>query len=186
MLATTVLEVPTHFDLIPSDDTIPTPKTQLTFLPKSRPVLPTKPEDNNLHRDAPPICSTSARLKAEQIMDIVEGYGSHQRTTVSGEWLGRSSFTPLVQTHVAADRAIPMVLPAFPMKSNNRMSKVLGSMPDLADELGLARLANLCQDIKAIYLPGAIVVIVTDGICYNGMTESTAPIVIRGNCSFED
>lgn len=101
-------------------------------------------------------------------MNIVERYGSHECTTAAGEWLGRSSFTPRVQTHVAANRAIPMVLPAFPMKSNNRMDKVLGALPDLGDELGLARLVNLCRDIKAVYPPGAVVVIVTDGICYNG------------------
>lgn len=104
-------------------------------------------------------------------MNIVERYGSHERTTAAGEWLGRSSFTPRVQTHVAANRAIPMVLPAFPMKSNNRMDKVLGALPDLGDELGLARLVNLCRDIKAVYPPGAVVVIVTDGICYNGEIE---------------
>lgn len=101
-------------------------------------------------------------------MNIVESYGSHERTTAAGEWLGRSSFTPRVQTHVTANRAIPMVLPAFPMKSNNRMDKVLGALPDLGEELGLARLVNLCRDIKAVYSPGAVVVIVTDGICYNG------------------
>jgi pyoverdine/dityrosine biosynthesis protein Dit1 len=101
-------------------------------------------------------------------MNIVERYGSHERTTTAGEWLGRSSFTPRVQTHIAASRAIPMVLPAFPMKSNNRMDKVLGALPDLGDELGLARLVNLCRDIRAVYPPGAVVVIVTDGICYNG------------------
>ncbi|KAJ5143029.1 uncharacterized protein N7515_001816 [Penicillium bovifimosum] len=170
MLATTVVEVPTHLDLIPSNDTVST-KTQLTFHPDPSPILPTKADDNL--RNEPPICSTRARLKAEQIMDIVEGYGSHQRTTAAGEWLGRSSFTPLVQTHVAADRAIPMVLPAFPMKSNNRMSKVIGALPDLSEELGLARLVNLCQDIKAVYLPGAVVVIVTDGICYNDLTGNS-------------
>ncbi|KAJ5543103.1 hypothetical protein N7461_009106 [Penicillium sp. DV-2018c] len=172
MLATTVLEVPTHLDLVPSDSPSSTSKTQLTFHSEPRPILPTKP-NNTHHRHAPPTCSTPARLKAEQIMDIVEGYGSHHRTTAAGEWLGRSSFTPLVQTHVAADRAIPMVLPAFPMKSNNRMSKVLGTLPDLAEELGLARLVNLCQDIRAVYLPGAVVVIVTDGICYNDLTGNS-------------
>ena len=101
-------------------------------------------------------------------MNIVERYGSHEHTTIAGEWLGRASFTPRVQTHVAANRAIPMVLPAFPMKSNNRMDKVLGPLPDLGEELGLARLVNLCRDIKAVYPPGAVVVMVTDGICYNG------------------
>jgi hypothetical protein len=104
-------------------------------------------------------------IKVNSIMDILESYGSH---VTSGEWLGRKSFTPFTAKHVKANRIIPMVLPAFPMKSNNRMQKVLGHLPDLGEELALARLANLCHDIKAIYSPGAMVVIVTDGVCYNG------------------
>lgn len=171
MLAAATVEVSAHLNIIPLDCITSTPKTRVSFLPKPHPVPPKPEVATDTHPDAPEICPTSTRLKAEEIMNIVERYGSHERTTAAGEWLGRSSFTPRVQTHVAANRAIPMVLPAFPMKSNNRMDKVLGALPDLGDELGLARLVNLCRDIKAVYPPGAVVVIVTDGICYNGEIE---------------
>ncbi|KAJ5503166.1 hypothetical protein N7463_006040 [Penicillium fimorum] len=157
MQAPTVVQVSAHLGIISLDCTTSTPKTQVSFV-------------SNPHPAAPAISPTLARLKAEEIMNIVECYGSHERTTAAGEWLGRSSFTPRVQTHIVANRTIPMVLPAFPMKSNNRMDKVLGALPDLGDELGLARLMNLCRDIKAAYPPGAVVVIVTDGICYNDLT----------------
>ncbi|KAJ5207114.1 hypothetical protein N7491_002254 [Penicillium cf. griseofulvum] len=167
MLAPTVVEV-THLDIISLDRITSTSKTQVSFLSTPHPVP--KPATDN-HPDTPEICPTLNRLKADEVMSIVERYGSHERTTAGGEWLGRSSFMPRVQTHIAANRAIPMVLPAFPMKSNNRMDKVLGALPDLGDELGLARLVNLCQDIKAVYPPGAVVVIVTDGICYNGISD---------------
>lgn len=173
MLATTVIEAPTHLEIIPSGHPISTPRTQFTFLPAPQPSL--SRGETNTYVDIPAICPLTARSKAERIMDIVETYGSHERTTAAGEWLGRSSFTPRVQAHIVANRAIPMVLPAFPMKSNNRMDKVLGTLPDLGDELGLARLANLCRDIKAVYPPGAIVVIVTDGICYNGTIRLSLP-----------
>jgi hypothetical protein len=168
MLATAIVETPTLLDLISSDRVTLTPRTRALLLPRPVPVVP-KAEAENTQPETLEACLASTRLKAEEIINIVEKYGSHERTTAAGEWLGRSSFTPRVQTHVTANRAIPMVLPAFPMKSNNRMDKVLGALPDLGEELGLARLVNLCRDIKAVYPPGAIVVIVTDGICYNGM-----------------
>jgi hypothetical protein len=145
-------------------------KKPIFFLPRPHPVL--LPENEEVHRrqiDKPIICPVSAHIKAEEIMDIVERYGCHVRKGDEGEWMGRKSFTPRVQTHVSANSIIPMVLPAFPMKSNNHMDKVLGGLPDLGEELALARLVNLCKDIKAVYPPGAMVVIVTDGICYNGM-----------------
>ncbi|KAJ5617559.1 hypothetical protein N7537_002673 [Penicillium hordei] len=170
MLATAIVEVSAHLNIIPLDCITTTPKTQVSFLPKPHPVPPKPEVTTDTHPDAPEICPALTRLKAEEIMNIVGCYGSHERTTAAGEWLGRSSFTPRVQAHVAVNRAIPMVLPAFPMKSNNRMDKVLGALPDLGDELALARLVNLCRDIKAVYPPGAVVVIVTDGICYNDLT----------------
>lgn len=135
-----------------------------------------QPQQPQLQTEKQPqqvICPYTAHLKAEEVMSIVEGYGYHERKGPDGEgWLGRASFTPRVQKHIVANEIIPMVLPAFPMKSNNRMDKVLCALPDLGEELGLARLNNLCSDIKAIYPPGAFVVIVTDGLCYNGTLPS--------------
>ncbi|KAJ5964567.1 uncharacterized protein N7479_004443 [Penicillium vulpinum] len=170
MLATTVVQVSAPLDIIPLDRPTPTPKTRVSFLPKPHPIPPKPEATTNFYPDTPAICPTLTYLKAKEILDIVERYGSHECTTAAGEWLGRSSFMPHVQTHIAANKAISMVLPAFPMKSNNRMDKVLGALPDLGDELGLARLVNLCRDIKVIYPPGGVVVIVTDGVCYNDLT----------------
>jgi hypothetical protein len=167
MLATKIVRAHTHLDLVFSGRAALLPNAQVFFLPRPHPV-PRKPEAALAQADTPVICPVSVQLKAEEVMDIVEGYGYPERTA-TGEWLGRSSFMPRVQTHITNNRTIPLVLPAFPMKSNNRTDKVLGALPDLGEELGLARLANLCRDIKAVYPPGAVVVIATDGICYNGM-----------------
>ncbi|KAJ5309110.1 hypothetical protein N7508_004489 [Penicillium antarcticum] len=169
MLATNLVRAHAHLDFVSSDRAALVPKARVLFLPKPHPV-PRKTDDALAQINTPVICPVPAQLKAEEVMDIVEGYGYHERTTAAKEWLGRSSFIPRVQTHIKNNRTIPLVLPAFPMKSNNRMEKVLGALPDLGEELGLARLVNLCGDIKAVYPPGAIVVIVTDGICYNDLT----------------
>jgi hypothetical protein len=167
MLATKIVRAHTHLDLVSSDRAALLPKTRDYFLPRPHSV-PRKSEAVLAQANTPVICPVSAQLKVEEVMDIVEGYGYPERRA-AGQWLGRSSFMPRVQTHVTNNRTIPLVLPAFPMKSNNHMDKVLGALPDLGEELGLARLVNLCRDIKAVYPPGAVVVIVTDGICYNGM-----------------
>ncbi|KAJ5341549.1 hypothetical protein N7541_010673 [Penicillium brevicompactum] len=166
MLATAIVEAPTLLSSL-SDRFVLT-RSRISL---PRPVPPAaRVEADETQHGILRTCPDPTSSKAEDIMNIVEAYGSHERTSAVGEWLGRASFTPRVQTHVTANRAIPMVLPAFPMKSNNRMDKVLGPLPDLGEELGLARLVNLCRDIKAVYPPGAIVVIVTDGICYNDLT----------------
>jgi len=101
------------------------------------------------------------------IMDVIETFSLHQN---GDEWLGRAVFSPRIRRHVSAGRKIPMVLPAFPAKSINYEDKVLGPLPDLGEELAMDRINDLCQSIQRVYEPGAMVLIATDGPCYNGMT----------------
>jgi pyoverdine/dityrosine biosynthesis protein Dit1 len=41
-------------------------------------------------------------------------------------------------------------------------------MPDFGEELALAHLNGLCQNIAEVYAPGADVYISSDGLVYNG------------------
>ena len=104
----------------------------------------------------------------ERIMTIIQGYGQNEKNEKNEPWLGRIRFEPIVRTHVDKGDTIPLVLPAFPWKSVNKVEKVIGALPDLGEELGLARLNSLCLDIKEIYEPGAFVLITSDGLVYNG------------------
>ncbi|EQB44842.1 hypothetical protein CGLO_16367 [Colletotrichum gloeosporioides Cg-14] len=105
------------------------------------------------------------------IMDILEKFSLQQRGNTL--FVGRDVFAPCVNRHVFAGRRIPMVLPAFPAKSINRVDKVLGPHPDLGEELALDRLNDLCSQIQNVYAPGATVLIATDGACYNDLTGVT-------------
>ncbi|MEZ0374173.1 MAG: L-tyrosine/L-tryptophan isonitrile synthase family protein, partial [Candidatus Sericytochromatia bacterium] len=69
---------------------------------------------------------------------------------------------PRVQYFVARDLPIHLILPAFPAKSPNP-AKVLGDLPDLAEELSLVALQGLCDEIAAIYPPGARLTLCSDG-----------------------
>lgn len=71
---------------------------------------------------------------------------------------------------VANERAIRMILPAFPGKSPNR-TKTLGALPDLAEKHALKNLAALCARIGKIYRPGAKLVICSDGYCFSDVVN---------------
>lgn len=60
------------------------------------------------------------------------------------------------------NKPIHFILPAFPAKSPNP-NKVLGSLPDLGEEIALRTLEDLCLEIKTVYAPGATVTICSDG-----------------------
>lgn len=82
---------------------------------------------------------------------------------------GAQNFVPVVRRFVAAGERIEACLPAFPFKSANKEYKVLGKLPDKAEELALERLNSICTRIQDIYPPGARITIISDGITYNGM-----------------
>ncbi len=75
-----------------------------------------------------------------------------------------------VEHFVAAGKPIHFVLPAFPAKSPNPQ-KTLGKLPDLGEEIALLTLQGLCDEIKAIYPPGAHVTICSDGRIFSELVE---------------
>ncbi|MGY2008270.1 L-tyrosine/L-tryptophan isonitrile synthase family protein [Nocardia gipuzkoensis] len=57
---------------------------------------------------------------------------------------------------------VHFIIPAFPAKSRNRR-KTLGHLPDMAEVLAIESLQGFCDQISAVYRPGAIVTICSDG-----------------------
>lgn len=77
---------------------------------------------------------------------------------------------PTISHFVAANQPIHFVLPAFPAKSPNP-NKTLGPLPDLGEEIALQTLQTLCNEIQAIYPPGASVTICSDGRIFSTLVE---------------
>ncbi|KAI1827496.1 Pyoverdine/dityrosine biosynthesis protein-domain-containing protein [Xylaria intraflava] len=82
---------------------------------------------------------------------------------------GAQNFVPVVSRFVASGKRVEACLPAFPFKSANKVYKVLGKLPDKAEELALGRLNTMCERIQKVYPPGAQVTIISDGITYNDL-----------------
>lgn len=117
--------------------------------------------------------SITGRLQvANRILDVLESYRlRHRDGTSDRNDEGRKRFLPIVMRKVECFQPIHMVLPAFPFKSPNNDSKVLGTVPDKGEEIALAHLDGLCKSIEDIYNPGAQVTIASDGIVYNGNSQ---------------
>lgn len=77
---------------------------------------------------------------------------------------------------------IHFILPAFPAKSPNHL-KVLGSLPDLGEEIALRTLEDLCTEINTVYPPGASVTICSDGRIFSdlvGVTDQLVSDYVKG------
>jgi pyoverdine/dityrosine biosynthesis protein Dit1 len=75
---------------------------------------------------------------------------------------------PKVRRFVMGDEPVHFLLPSFPAKSPNRR-KVLGILPDMAEELALKYLERVCREITEQYPPGARVTICSDGRVFSDL-----------------
>ncbi|CAI6090485.1 unnamed protein product [Clonostachys chloroleuca] len=82
---------------------------------------------------------------------------------------GAAKFLSVIDKFILSGKTIEACLPAFPFKSANKVYKVLGSLPDKAEELALERLNTICKRVREIYPPGAKITIISDGITYNDL-----------------
>ncbi|KAF6753613.1 Pyoverdine/dityrosine biosynthesis protein-domain-containing protein [Ephemerocybe angulata] len=105
------------------------------------------------------------------ILDIISRYQLGQPNHIkSHNQVGSSlKFVANIYDYVKAGLPVQMSLPAFPFKSPNTQSKVLGRLPDLGEQLALAHLNGLCAAISDVYPPGAELTIVSDGLVYNDL-----------------
>jgi len=75
---------------------------------------------------------------------------------------------PKVRRFVSAGEPIHFLLPAFPAKSPSP-KKVLGRLPDMAEELALGFLERECDEIRKLYPAGARVTICSDGRVFSDL-----------------
>jgi len=75
---------------------------------------------------------------------------------------------PKVRRFVRTGEPIHFLLPAFPAKSPSPR-KVLGKLPDMAEELALEFLEHVCAEIKELYPPGARITICSDGRVFSDL-----------------
>ncbi|KAL6231858.1 hypothetical protein BDW75DRAFT_247598 [Aspergillus navahoensis] len=112
----------------------------------------------------------SVREISRLILGIVAEYALAKFDDASGRLETTVlNFLPVIDRFVAAGVRVEACLPAFPFKSANKVYKVLGSLPDKAEELALSRLNTMCMRIQEVYSPGAQVTIISDGITYNDL-----------------
>lgn len=81
---------------------------------------------------------------------------------------------PKIIAAIEAQQPVIFVLPAFPGKSPN-LEKVLGPLPDYAEQLAVSFLNKLCFKIQHYYAPGAQIILCSDGRVFSdivGMKES--------------
>ncbi|EGX88288.1 transferase family protein [Cordyceps militaris CM01] len=107
---------------------------------------------------------------SQSVLDIITQFALNKFDDAATRMAaGTPTFLAVIDAFVADQREIQTCLPSFPFKSANKEYKVLGALPDKAEELALGRLDNMCRRIREVYPPGARVTIISDGMTYNDL-----------------
>lgn len=107
---------------------------------------------------------------ADQIWQILSTHSnalpSEEMQTVDDRFYNRKR----IQDAIESGREIEFILPAFPAKSPNP-EKTATALPDFGEVLGLERLQNIADRITAIYSPGALIHICSDGRVFSDLVQ---------------
>lgn len=117
--------------------------------------------------------STPADTQAKSVLDIIFNKrklipGSGCEKKICDQCYGLH--LPRVQYFIDSNRPVHIILPAFPAKSPNK-NKVLGTLPDLGEEIALLSLQSMCEDIARVYKPGAEITICADGRLFADLVQ---------------
>ncbi|KDN65174.1 putative taurine catabolism dioxygenase TauD [Colletotrichum sublineola] len=147
------------------------------------PARQPSPEIRLISKVAPQMMGDDALSTAATILDIICRYRLRRphETSSPAELEGRLGFLSQIYRKVKSRSLIWMCLPAFPFKSPNTKDKVLGRLPDKAEEFSLANLNGLCAAIKDFYEPGAKFTIISDGLEVWAYGETLRDIAAKKN-----
>lgn len=99
---------------------------------------------------------------AEAVTSLFESTLRHEAIHDAWDSVGRKVFLEKIEHFVSKGVTIELCLPAFPCKSSN-LDKVGGTTPDHGEYIALSTLHEFVRRVEDVYLPGAILWIISDG-----------------------
>lgn len=112
----------------------------------------------------------------EKILQVFEGFRMSPLSIDEYAVKGRAVLKEKILVFTSQNKPIKFSIMGFPMKSTNVRDKVLGVLPDMAEQLTLQNFAEFNRQIKEVYAPGIEIVIASDGFAFSdvlGVEERT-------------
>ncbi|CAF3370535.1 unnamed protein product [Rotaria socialis] len=113
--------------------------------------------------------SNEQHATVDQIVVLFEKI--RRQSKIKDLWMsfGMSAFKNKLARFIISNQTIVMALPAFPFKSRNTNSNVIGTLPDMGEVLALANLNLFALQVSEVYPPGCKILVVSDGRVFNDL-----------------
>lgn len=107
--------------------------------------------------------------KIEQVLDIFQGFRMNPTPIDQYETVGKEILGQKISSFISKGEKIEFVMLGYPMKSANDRDKVIGKLPDMAEEVSLRNFEDFNRQVQNVYSPGVEISIVNDGYVFNDL-----------------
>jgi pyoverdine/dityrosine biosynthesis protein Dit1 len=107
----------------------------------------------------------------KKILDIFQGFRMPPTPIDQYEVLGKLALDAKMTKFTDNNQPIKFVMLGYPMKSPNNRDKVIGVLPDAAEEASFSNFKRFADEIRKVYSPGVQISIVSDGFMFNDIMQ---------------
>jgi pyoverdine/dityrosine biosynthesis protein Dit1 len=104
---------------------------------------------------------------ADKVLSIFENFRMAPTPLDEYNIKGKAILKDKVDIWVKSNQPINFAMLGYPMKSTNIRDKVIGVLPDRAEEESIKNFGNFAKQIQQVYQPGINVNIVNDGLVFS-------------------
>lgn len=104
-----------------------------------------------------------------QVLEIFQDFRMSPMATDQYNTVGRPLLMEKMSTFMAYNEPIRFVMLGFPMKSSNDRDKVLGTLPDMGEQLSMDNFARFNKLVSTVYAPGVQINIISDGHVFDDL-----------------
>jgi pyoverdine/dityrosine biosynthesis protein Dit1 len=116
-------------------------------------------------------------ILTQQIVSIFEQHRMPPTPIDEFDRVGRPILVSRIDDFVNNNKTIEFVMLGYPMKSINTRDKVIGVLPDMAEEVSLMNFASFNEAVMQVYPKGIKITIVNDGLVFNDLLGTNDSIV---------
>jgi pyoverdine/dityrosine biosynthesis protein Dit1 len=150
--------------------------TELVLYPTQKTSKRNNPKDNTYKFQ---FTKTKQKImqQVEQIVNVFQDFRMQPLPIDQFEELGKPALIDKMMPYISKNEPIRFTMLGYPMKSPNNRDKVLGTLPDLGEEVSLKNFGTFDKRIREVYEPGVNVTVISDGYVFSDLMEVSDDIV---------
>lgn len=110
-------------------------------------------------------------MNTDNILNVFEQFRMPATAIDQYNETGKAILADKIQGFVSRGKPIEFSMLGYPFKSMNNRDKVLGTLPDLGEQLSIENFGRFNAQIQQVYSPGVQLHLISDGLVFNDLMD---------------